>query len=142
MADWGTRALVFYLDSNDFSDAVSNVQVASAESGADFLSFASAAAGGARDYTLQLTMTQNNATTALWYYLWNDAGSDFTYEVWPNGRPVSGTPSVTQPKFSGTVSVREPDGTIIGGEADASVTQRFTTDVEWPLTAKPTMTTS
>lgn len=144
MAEWGTRALVFRLGSTptDFSGAVSNVQITSAESEADFVSFAAAAAGGARDYKLALTMTQDNATTSLWYYLWANPGTDVPYEVWPNGRPGSGTPSATQPKFSGTCSVREPDGTIIGGEADPSTTQKFLTEVEWPLTAKPTMAVS
>ena len=37
-----------------------------------------------------------------------------------------------------TANVREPNGTLIGGEADASTTKRMTVEVEWPLTAKPT----
>ena len=144
MAEFGTRALVFRLGATpiDYSAAVSNVEISADESDSDFVSFAAAAAGGARAYTLKLTMTQDNATTSLWYYLWNSSGTDVAYEVWPNGRPASGTPTVAQPKFAGMASVREPDGTILGGEADPSVTQRYTTEVEWPCVAKPVMSTT
>ena len=144
MAALGTRALVFRVGSTptDYSSSVSNVRVTSAESDSDFISFADAAAGGARDYALAITMVQDPASTSLWELIWTSAGTDVPYEVWPNGRPVSGTPSATQPKYSGTCSIREPDGDLLGGEADASTTARFLTEVEWPLTARPTKATS
>jgi len=144
MGALGTRALVFRLGASptDYSSSVSDVRITSDETDSDFVSFADAAAGGGRDYKLALTFVQDPATTSLWYYMWNSAGTDVAYEVWPNGRPVSGTPSATQPKFSGTCSVREPNGDMLGGEADASTTARFVTEVEWPLTARPTLTAS
>lgn len=144
MAASGTRSLVFRLGSTptDFSAAVSQVQCESAESESDFVSFADAAAGGARDYNLVLTLTQDVATTSLWYYIWDQAGTDHPYEVWLNGRPGDGIATATQPSFTGTLSIREPDGVLFGGEADPSTTAKLLTEVSWPMTAKPTMNVS
>lgn len=142
MAEWGTRSLVLRIATTDFSSAVSKVRVRSGETDSDFVSFAEAAAGGARKYTLVMTLKQDNATTSLWYYAWNQAGQSVAVEVWPNGRPVSGTPSATQPRFSGNVVVKEPDGDFIGGDADMSPTKWFTSEFEWDFTAKPTLAIS
>lgn len=145
MAALGTRALVFEAATAaaptvfaDYTAAVSNVRVVPAESDTDFVTFADAAAGGAREYTLALTMVQDLATGSLWMKTFSETGTDVPVKIWPNGKPGGGTPTATQPLVSGTVQVREPDGDWIGGEADASVTQRFTTEVEWKFTAKPT----
>ena len=142
MAASGTRALVFRLGATDFTSSVSDVEITTEESDSDFVTFADAAAGGSRAYKLKLTMVQDTISTSLWYFIWSQAGTDVAYEVWPNGRPGTGTATTAQPKFSGLCSVREPDGTLIGGEADASTTARFVSEVEWPLTAKPTLTVS
>lgn len=133
----GTRNLILKVDSTDFSDEVKAVRVRSAESDSDFVSFADAAAGGARDYILVVTLKQNTASTSLWYYAWNEAGSDVAVEVWPNGGGT--TPSTTTPKFSGTVTIMEPDGDFLGGDANASNTTIFTSEFEWKFTAKPTL---
>lgn len=144
MAAVPTNKLVFRAGSTptDYSAAVSKCVVMADESEADFTSFADAAAGGARQYTLDLTMTQDTASTSLWYLIWNSAGSEVPVEVWPYGRPVSGTATTAQPKVTGTVTVREPDGELLGGEADKSVTARMLTEVSWPFTAKPTLATA
>jgi hypothetical protein len=139
MAEWGTRSLVLKIGSTDFSSAVSKVRIKSGDTDADFISFADAAAGGARKYTLVMTLKQDNATSSLWSYAWTGAGTTVAYEVWPNGRPVSGTATVTQPKFTGNVVVMEPDGDFIGGDADPAVTKYFTTEYEWTCVGKPTL---
>lgn len=144
----GTRALVFRMATEgapttfvDYTDEVSNVQITSTESDTDFVTFADAAAGGAREYSLVITMAQDTATSALWYKIWNEAGDTVPYEVWPNGYN-GGTETTTYPKFDGSVVITEPDGALIGGEADASTTARFVSEVTWVCTGKPTMTTS
>ncbi len=149
MAVFGTRALVLEIATAatpttfvDFTSSVSNVRITSAESDSDFVSFADAAAGGARDYALAMTLVQDNATTSLWYKTFNETGTDCPVRVWPAGKPSGGTPSATQPRFAFTATVREPDGDWIGGEADASTTARFLTEVEWPLLAKPSLAVS
>jgi len=142
MAEWGTRSLVFRVNNADFTATVSKVRVKSGETDADFVSFADAAAGGLRKYKLVMTLKQDNAATALWFFAWSASGQTVPYEVWPNGRPVNGVATPTQPKFTGSAVVMEPDGDFIGGDADASPTKYFTADFEWDLTAKPVLGTS
>lgn len=142
MGALGTRALVVRIGATDYSDQVSDARIKSDEDDSDFVSFAQAAAGGARKYILALTMAQDTASTSLWYFIWSQAGTTQTVEVWPNGRHVSGTPSVTQPKFTCSAVVSEPNGDLLGGQADKSTTARFVSEVEWELTSKPTISIS
>lgn len=142
MPDVNTRHCVLIVDALDCSSEVSRAEVTSAESDSDFVSFTQAAAGGARDYALAATMKQNTSTGTLWDIVWSQGGEDVPVEVWPNGKPVGGTPTLTQPKFTGTVTVKDPDGVLLGGEANASTTARQVTEIEWLFTAKPTKATS
>lgn len=139
MPDLGTRRLRLFVDGDEYTSSISNCRVTSAESDSDFVSFEDAANGGARDYMLALTMKQAVDSTALWWFIWAHAGEDIGVEVWPNGQNTVSptTPTTTYPKFTGTVTIKEPDGDLLGGEANASNTAKFTTDVEWPFTAKP-----
>lgn len=141
MPELGTRALYLDVDGNDFSDAVSKVVIMAGDQEDGFESFADVAAGGAREYKLMLTLKQDTSTSGLWYYIWNSAGTTVAVECWPNGYN-SGTPSTTYPQFTGNVVITEPDGELLGGEANRSVSARFTTEVEWQFTQKPTMTTA
>ena len=142
MAEWGTRSLVLRVAGADYSATVSKCRIRAGETDADFVSFAEAAAGGARKYRLVMTLKQDNASSALWFFAWAQAGQTVAYEVWPNGRPANGIATPTQPKFSGTVVVMEPDGDLIGGDADPSATKVFTSEFEWDCTAKPVLATS
>jgi hypothetical protein len=139
----GTRKTKLFLGAGvtDFTAEVSNVRLVSGEKDSDFMSFAEATAGGARDYTLALTIRQDTAAASLWYYVWNQAGADVAYQFWPNGQNTVAptTPTATYPKFSGTVTVREPDGDLLGGEANKSNTAVNLIEVEWQCTAKPTL---
>lgn len=136
MPTLGTRKLVLYVDSTDFTSSVSNVRITAGDKDTDFVSFTEAAAGGAREYKLAMTMKQDTSTTSLWYYAWNEAGGDVAVEIWPNGYN-GGVESATYPKITGTVTISEPDGDFLGGEANKSSTAVFTTEVEWTFTAKP-----
>lgn len=142
MAALGTRALVVRIGATDYSDQVSDARLKSDEDDSDFVSFAQAAAGGARKYTLALTLAQDTASTSLWYFAWNSAGTTQTVEVWPNGRPGTGIASPTQPKVTCSAVVSEPNGDLLGGEANKSTTARFTSEYEWECTAKPTLAIS
>jgi len=143
MPELGTRKLKLFVGDPlvDYTGSISNCRIVTGESESDFISFEEAAAGGARDYRLALTLKQNTASTALWYYIWANGGQDVVVEVWPNGQATVSptTPTATYPKFEGTVTVKEPDGDLVGGEANASNTAKFVTEVEWPFTAKPTL---
>ena len=137
MPDIGSRALILKVDGTDFTPEVSKVRIKVDNTDSDFVSFADAAAGGAKDYILAITLKQNTDASALWYYAWSQSGADIDVEVWPNGGGT--TASATEPKFAGTVTVSLPDGDLLGGDANASNSVRFTTDLEWKFTAKPTL---
>lgn len=143
MAAFGTRRLKLFMGASptDYTSSVSNVRIVSGEADSDFVSFADALAGGAREYHLALTLKQDSATTSLWYYAWSVAGTDVACEVWPNGQNTTlpTTPTAVYPKVHGTVTITEPDGDFLGGEADASPTAVFTCEMEWKFTAKPTL---
>jgi hypothetical protein len=131
----GTRTLKALIDGVVRTADVNKCEITSKAADSDFTSFADAAAGGSRVYTLKFTATQDPAdVTSIWYVMWTKAGQDIPIEIWPYGGAVVGA---TNPKFTGTVTVVEPEGTILGGEADASTTARMTMDLEWKFLAKP-----
>lgn len=133
----GTRKTIIKVDGDDYSAEVSRCAVTSAESKDDFISFAEALAGGKRDWHLALTLRQDTAATSLWYFAWDNAGDDVAIEFWPNGGGV--TESATTPKITGTVTITEPDGDFVGGEANKSVTATNVVKVEWQFTTKPVL---
>jgi hypothetical protein len=131
----GTRLLTATVDGDEIAPAVSTVKIVSGESDSDFVSFTAAAAGGSREYKLVLTMVQDPAADSLWDKIWTAAGTSVPVLVRPSGNSVA---TAAQPHFSGTVVITEPDGDLLGGEANASTSARFVTEVEWVFTAKPT----
>lgn len=139
MAAIGTRKLTLTIDGDEVAPEVSTATVASKESKSDFVSFADAAAGGSREYSLKLKFVQDAASGSLWDQVWSHAGDDLAVVVRPYG---NATASASEPHFHGTVTVTEPDGDLIGGDADASTSARFVTEVEWVFTAKPTRVVS
>lgn len=139
MAAIGTRKLTLSIDGTEVTPEVSKAVIGTGASDADFVSFAMAAAGGSREYTLDLTFVQDAATGTLWDQVWAHAGEDIPVIVRPYG---NATATAGQPHFHGDVTVTEPDGDLLGGEADASTSARFTTEVSWVFTAKPTKVTS
>lgn len=134
----GTRKTELFIDDVNYTDEVSAAILSSDDSESDFVSFAEALAGGGRDYTLKLKIRQDTDTAALWYYIWDAAGDDVTFEFWPNGG--SPTPSATTPKVAGTLTITEPKGDLLGGEANASAIKVNTVEVEWKCLTKPTLT--
>lgn len=140
MAALGTRLLTLSVGGTDYTAQVSNCRITSAAADSDFTSFADAANGGAREYKLAFTAVQDVAAGTLWDKLWTAAGTTVPVIVKPAGGATS--PSVAQPHFTGSVVVTEPDGDLLGGEANASATSRFTFECEWAFTAKPVRVTT
>ncbi len=139
MAQIGTRKLTISIDGDERDADVSKAVVGTGASDADFVSFKMAAEGGAREYTLDLTFVQDAAAGSLWDQVWSHAGEEVPVIVRPYGNAVA---SAGQPHFTGTVTITEPDGDLLGGEADASTSARFTTEVSWVFTEKPTRVTT
>jgi hypothetical protein len=135
----GTRALKLSIDGVDYSNAVSTVKVTSGESDSDFLTFKAASEGGNRQYKLALTLAQDIASASLFRLILDQAGDEVDVVVRPNGGT---TASSTQPQFTFTAIVAEPDGDFIGGDADTSTTARFTTEVEWEILERPVLVTT
>jgi hypothetical protein len=134
MAALGTRLLKFKIGTTEHTAEASRVEITSGAADSDFTSFADAAAGGAREYALELTMRQDMATTSLWRYLWAQAGQSLAVKVNPYG---NATATATEPHYTGNVIITEPDGVLMGGEANSSATARMTVTVRWVFTAKP-----
>lgn len=139
MAAIGTRKLTLTIDTSEVAPEVSKAVITSEETDSDFVSFADAAAGGGRTYKLSLTFVQDAETGSLWDQVWTAAGTDVPVLVRPYGNAVA---SPTEPHFEGEVTITEPDGDMLGGEADASTSARFVTETEWTFTAKPTRITA
>ncbi len=138
MAHMPTNKLTVSIDGAESAPDVSSVAVNAAASSADFVPF-SAGAGGGRDYVLALTIAQDSALNSTWDQIWSHAGEDIDVIVRPYGNSAA---SATQPHYHGTVTVKEPDGTLIGGDYNASSTAVFTVQVEWAFSSKPTRVTT
>jgi len=135
MAKLGTRDLILTIGGTDVSAEITNCRLTAGDSDADTVSFADARAGGNRLYKLAFTAIQDPSTGSVWDKVWTAAGTTVAFVLKPAG---GASASATTPWFSGNAVIKEPDGDLLGGEANVSTTQRFTFDVEWDCTAKPT----
>jgi hypothetical protein len=136
MSALGKRSLTLSIDGDDVTAEVSNAEIKSKAAESGTVTFANAAAGGTREYSLALTFIQDPAAASLWDQVWAHAGEDVVAIL----RPAGGTVDADHPVFTGTLTITEPDGTMLGGEASTSAVERFTTEVEWVYTAKPVRT--
>lgn len=136
MTALGTRLLTVSIGGTDYTAQVFNCEIVSRAADSDQTTFAEAAAGGGRIYSLKFVMVQDIASaTGLWDKIWTAAGTSIAALIKPYGNAAA---SASQPHFTGNVTVTEPDGTLVGGDADASTTARWTAEVSWDFTAKPT----
>lgn len=134
-AGLGTNKLTLMIDGVERACEVSVAEIVNEESDSDFTAFCDAAGGGARTWGLHLIAVQDPGNdTSLWEIMWEQAGQEVDVVVKPWGNDV---PSASQPHFTGTVVVSYPDGVALGGEADASTSNRFTIDVTWDFLEKP-----
>lgn len=134
MAGIGTRLLTLEVDSVERTAETSVAKFTSGESDSDFVTFADAAAGGGRQYNFEATIVQDAVAASFWDLMFSEPGTEVLVLIAPHGNAVA---SPSQPHFSATCVVKEPDGDLIGGEADVSTTARMVTSVVWPCLAKP-----
>lgn len=139
MARVTPRLIVLKVATVDRSAEVSKAEITSAATDSDFVSFAEARAGGGRDYALAMTIAQDHASATLWDLIWTGAGTEVAGVYAPYGNT---TPTVSQPHYGFTAIVAEPDGTLLGAEANSSTTAVATVNVVWALTGKPTKVTA
>ncbi|GAA5154795.1 hypothetical protein GCM10023340_38910 [Nocardioides marinquilinus] len=139
MAALGTYSLKLSLAGTDKTAEISNCRLVVGDADADFVSFADANAGGAKEWRLQGTATQDLSTGSIWSSVFTSPGTTSAAVLRPNGGT---TASATQPTFTGNVTLSLPDGDFLGGEANASRTAKFTWDFDFPFSAAPVMATS
>lgn len=139
MAALGTRLLKLKIGGTEYTAQVSKAVIVSGEADSDFVTFADAAAGGAREYRLEFTAVQDAATGTLWDQVFTAAGTSVAVVFNPYGVT---TATAATPFFNGNVTITEPDGDFMGGEADASTSARFTFECSWVFAAKPTRVTT
>lgn len=138
MAQIGTRKLKFELDGDEYTSDVSNLRFTSAAADSDFVSFEDAATGGARQYQLAGTAAQDGVAASFWDIFFSQPGAELDVVVMPYGNAV---PSAGEPHFTSTVTIQEPDGDFLGGEANASTTSKMTFDFACDCT-KPVRVTA
>lgn len=139
MAGLNKRSMVVTVAATDYTAQVSRCILKSRPKESDFVTFAEANAGGGREYYQDIQMVQDLATGTLWDKIWTVPGTSVAVVLKPYG---NNTASASQPHYSGNLTIVEPDGDLIGGEADPSVSARNVVDVEWVWDAKPTKITS
>lgn len=139
MAGIGTRLLKVVVAATEYSAQVSTAKVTTGESDSDFVTFADAAAGGARQYNFEFTAVQDLTVGTLWDKVWSVPGTTVACTLKPYGNV---TASPTQPWYTFNAVVTEPDGDFIGGDADKSVTAQQVVTCVWPLDGKPVKVTS
>lgn len=139
MTALGTRNLTLTIDGVEHTAEVSNVRIVSGAADSEFTTFKEAKEGGKREYRLAFTAAQDPATGTLWDTIWTAAGETIPFVIAPNGGE---DPTPTTPHFTGNATVTEPDGDLLGGEANSSNTARFTFEAEWVCTAKPVRVTA
>lgn len=129
----GTRFLTLEVDGDSVTNQISNCRLVSAEGDSDFVTFEDAANGGLRKYTMSGTAVQDPSAGSLWDLMWTASGTDVAFELAPAGGPVG----ATKPTFVGNITISEPDGDLLGGEANKSNTARMTWEFAFECTAKP-----
>lgn len=87
-----------------------------------------------REYRLQGTAAQDPSAGSLWDLVWSNVDQVVEVDLRPAGGTVA---SSEQPWFSGMVTIVEPDGVLLGGQADPATGNRFVFDFDWPFTDKP-----
>lgn len=125
----------------EYSAYLTNARFSAADSDNDTITFADAAAGGAKDYTFAGTMVQDDGGNAasLWEMARVNSGATVSLRYMPQGTT---TASTTAPHWTATAVIAAWDGDFLGGDANSSATFKNTVDFSWELTGPPTKVTS
>lgn len=95
--------------------------------------------GQERAYRLRGTAAQDPSVGSLWDLVWDHVGTRVEVVLRPAGGSVT---SATRPTFTGTVTIEEPEGDLLGGAASTSTGNRFTFEIDWPFVGKPVRRTA
>ena len=134
----GTRLLKIKIGATEYTAQVSKVAIVPVNPSGP-VTYAEAAAGGAKEWQLQFTALQDADSASLWSQVWLNAGTTVAVVVNPYG---VATAVAATPFFSGNAVIAAPDGDFVGGEADPAVSNRQVFSAVWTFTAKPTLVTT
>lgn len=143
MAAINTKSATFTVDGVEYHTQVLSFVISSSKASSSQVTFAEAAAGGGIDYTVEIDMLQDASTVTgtgaqpLFDLLWSSVGDDVPILYRPYGDVAV---SLAHPRYTTTATVSLPEGTLIGGDADAG-TDRNTVSVKWSCT-KPVKITA
>ncbi|MBB3041154.1 hypothetical protein [Nocardioides soli] len=137
MVALGTRELELSIGGEDVTAQITNCEILSNPAESEQTTFAEAKTGGPRRYSLKGVLLQDTSDGSLWDQIWSAAGTTVAVLL----KPYGGAATADKKHYSGNVVIKDPDGTLLGGDADASTTGRWTVEIEWDFTAKPTAVT-
>ncbi|HEY0889653.1 MAG TPA: hypothetical protein VGE38_08595 [Nocardioides sp.] len=126
----GTRHLLLAIDGVDYSASISRAVMTSVRTDERLLG----EADNVRLYELELTLAQDLAADSLWGLMWARTGGTAAFYLAPYGNENA---SDSEPHYSGTVTVTEPDGGLVGGDANPSPRAVMTTQVVWAIHDRP-----
>lgn len=127
----GTRSLTLNLGGFERATEVSDVRIVAEPVPDD----ERVLCGPITRYRLKARAVQDPAAGSVWDLAWDYVGTTVEVELRPAG---GATPTEDQPWFTGTVEIGEPTGDVLGGQANASPNTRFTFEIDWVFTDKPT----
>lgn len=134
MARIRPKLISLIVDDVDRSEEVKKAVITSGPSDADFQSYAASRRGGDRDYNLVMTIAQDPATGTLYDLIWTEPGTEVSGVYAPFGNEE---PMVGKPHWPFIAEVREPDGDILGAEANSNYKEVAVVEVTWPLNERP-----
>lgn len=126
----GTRLMTIEIDGDTYTSEISSAKLSAADADSDFVTFADAAAGGAKDWTFVFTAGQDLSADSLQMKILSSAGTTVPVVLSPYG---GAEPSATNPQIQFDAVIAAPDGDFIGGDANASTTARQTFDSTWTV---------
>lgn len=125
-------SLKFGSPDKDYWCDVTAVTLTNEEGDSALTTFCDAAAGGKRQFFLNITGVQSTDPDSLWRYIWDHVGETVGYTYAPHGNAEA---SVAQPHFIGTVTIGpRPE---IGGEAGIDTEYSFET--QWKVVGTPVL---
>lgn len=125
-------ALMLKIANVDFYCDVVSCTITNEEAETDVVTFCDAAAGGARQFYLNITAIQSTDTASLWSYIWDNTGETATFAYAPHGNAVV---TSAQPHITGSVVIGPPP--TIGGEAGTKSTYTF--ESVWEIVGTPVL---
>lgn len=140
MANSKLRLIALYDDAgDDLSGEFQKFSINTAEPDSSTVTFLSARQGGGDDWTVTGTIAQDHTVGSVWDQMWTNPGATWYGYYAPGTSTVVdlADASVTTPIFEFEAVISRPRGSILGGDANSSLSAIATVDIEWSLTRQP-----